>query len=293
MILSMTGYGSAQTVDDGISYSVELRSLNNRHYKASIKLSEGFASLEPEVDRWLRDALDRGTISYALRTKDASPTAAYDVNVAALRAYVAQLRDIADSESAVTVDLATLLALPGVCEPPELDDSVRRRRAEVVQRLTRQAVDGLMEMRRREGTALRAHLLEQCGVIRSNLATIEGRSGTVVEDYRQRLQTRVNRLLSAAQLDLDREMLTREVAVYADRCDISEEIIRLRSHLEQFERLCDASEPAGRKLDFIAQEMLREGNTIGSKANDVTIAQHVVEIKAAIERLKEQVANVE
>jgi len=294
MIHSMTGYGSASAAEEGISYSVEIRSLNNRHYKASIKLPEGFAGLETDVDRWLRAALDRGTLNFSLRVKDGSPTAAYEVNTAALRAYVSQLQGLTrGGAEGMSIDLAALLALPGVCEAPELDEEVRRRRAAVVERLTQQAVKGLLDMRRREGAALLAHLAAQTDVIRQNLAAVEQRAGTVVTEYQQRLATRVNRLLSQAQLDLDRDTLTREVAVYADRCDISEEIIRLKSHLEQFARLCNAEEAAGRKLDFLAQELLREANTIGSKANDVTIGRHIVEIKAAIERLKEQVQNVE
>lgn len=293
MILSMTGYGAARGTEDGVSYAVEIRSLNNRYYKASIKLPDGMQWLEARVDGWLRESLGRGSISYTLRMRDNSPQSVGTINATAVSAYVDQLRQMTGSRPGTTIDLAALLTLPGMCDEPELDEESRARRVGAVERLTREAVRGLMAMRRAEGSALRTHLLEQLDQIRSRLETVQRRSPVVVEEYQEKLKARINRLLQQAQLELDRDSLTREVAIFADHCDIGEEIARLGSHLEQFRTMCDSKDESGRRLDFLAQEMLREANTIGSKSNDAEITQNVVDIKAAIERLKEQVQNVE
>jgi len=148
-------------------------------------------------------------------------------------------------------------------------------------------------MREREGRALFDELMKHANVIASSLSEIQKRAPFVIEDYHKRLSTRVNQLLQKAELQLNQSDLLREVAVFAERADIAEEIQRLTSHLGAFEQACRNDEHAGRKLDFITQEMLREANTIASKANDATIAKHIVEIKGAIDRLKEQVQNVE
>jgi uncharacterized protein (TIGR00255 family) len=148
-------------------------------------------------------------------------------------------------------------------------------------------------MRRREGEALFNELMKHVNLIAANLKEIAVRAPFVVEDYHKRLATRVNQLMAKAELRVNESDLIKEVAVFAERADIAEEIQRLTSHLDAFEQSCRSGEHAGRKLDFIAQEMLREANTIASKANDAQIARHIVEIKGAIDRLKEQVQNVE
>jgi len=292
MILSMTGYGESQCHDDGVHYSLELRSVNNRYFKASIKLPETLAVLEAEVEKLLRARLIRGSVNCTLRLRNTSAEAAQDVNVAALQRYVEQLGRIT-TNGPVQIDLAAVLALPGVCQPPEIGESERERQFSILSKLVNQALDRLVEMRRTEGQALRKDLLLHCERIRENLAAVADQAPQVMKDYHQRLLQRANELLAGSSLQLQLDDVRREVAVYAERCDVHEEISRLRSHLDQFERLCDKGEHAGRKLDFLAQEMLREANTIGSKANDALIAHHVVEIKSAIDRLKEQVQNVE
>lgn len=290
MISSMTGYGAAGATEQGVRYTVEIRSLNNRYYKAGIKLPEGMQWIEPDVDRWMRESLGRGSISYTLRIRD-DGSAAAGVNVGALRGYVERLQSLRGEGT--TIDLAALLALPGVCDATELTEDAMTARKGVVERLSRKAIAALEEMRRREGQALREHLLKECAAVREHLDAVRTRAPAVVLEYHEKLAARVARLLQQAQLDLDRDLLAREVAVYADRCDIMEEITRLGSHLDQFTALCDSREEAGRKLDFLAQEMLREANTIGSKSNDADITRRIVDIKASIDRIKEQVQNVE
>jgi len=148
-------------------------------------------------------------------------------------------------------------------------------------------------MRREEGQALRRDLLGSCDAIRDHLSQIAAQAPKVVDEYHQRLKTRVETLMRAGGFELEAEGLMREVAVFAERCDISEEIARLRSHLDQFTQLCDREDRVGRTLEFLSQEMLREANTVASKSNNADIARSVVEIKGLIDRLKEQVQNVE
>lgn len=294
MIRSMTGYGSAEHTSAGVRYSLEIRSLNNRYFKASIRLPEHLYFLEGDIDKLLRSRLTRGTVMFMLRVRDESADAAVPVNQAALQSYLDQLTAATrDANVAVTVDLATLAELPGVCQSADLTDETRERHWDTVRKLTTDALDALIEMRCREGAALRTDLAGHCDVIEQNLKAIAELAPAVIEEYRERLRDRVNTLLNKAELALQEDALAREVALFADRCDISEEIVRLTSHLDQFRRVCDSPESAGRKLDFLAQELLREANTIGSKSNDATITRHVVEIKSAVDRIKEQVQNAE
>jgi len=293
MILSMTGYGDAQTSREGVHYALEIRTLNNRYFKAVIKLPEPLQFLEADVERLLRSRLGRGSVSYTLRIRDESPQAAYEINAAALDSYLEQVRRVAAGDKAISIDLATILLLPGVCQPRELDPQQRQEQWQVIEQLTNEALDRLLAMRRREGQALREALLEYCGQMRKHLASVAERAPAVVSDYQERLRQRVETLLAGGEFHVAQDDLIREVAVFAERCDIREELDRLDSHLGQFVALCDSNEHAGRKLEFLSQEMLREANTIASKANDATIAAHVVELKALIDRLKEQVQNVE
>jgi uncharacterized protein (TIGR00255 family) len=219
--------------------------------------------------------------------------AASTVRHGVLESYADQLKQIeAGGDTSMRIDLASLLLLPGVMEPPSLEDIVENTREDLFG-LIHQAVDGLIEMRQAEGQSLAEDLLGHCEVIREHLAAIEERAPQVVIDYHQRLTERVEELTRQAKLNLDEDALSREVALFAERSDIAEEIHRLNGHLEQFRQATDLDEPAGRKMDFIAQEMLREANTIGSKANDADISRRVVEIKSAVDRIKEQVQNAE
>lgn len=294
MIQSMTGYGAAQHVVDGVSYALEIRSLNNRYLKLSIKLPDQLQFLESEVDKRVRSRLARGSITYTLRVRSETDVNSAPINVDAVQRYVDQMMRIRLPEGVkATIDLAALAGLQGVCEPPDLDSEARRQQLEVVTDLTNHAVDTLIAMRKEEGQAAHGELLICCDAIRKHLAAITEYAPRVVEEYHERLKSRVAMLMQAGGFELEAEGLMREVAIYAERCDISEEIARLGSHLDQFVTLCDRGDKVGRTLDFVSQEMLREANTIASKSNDAAIARNVVEIKGLIDRLKEQVQNVE
>jgi uncharacterized protein (TIGR00255 family) len=294
MIVSMTGFGDATAERDGTHYSVEIRSLNNRFFKASIKLPENVSGLEPELESMLREQLGRGSITYILKMRSETAEAAYLINTQALNAYLEQLQKIKGKDgTSLSIDLGALLALPGVCQEPRDESDEIERHGPMVRELAIKAILKLNAMRSREGEALFRDLMKHAGVISNALSEIAKRAPFVIEDYHKRLAQRVNMLISKAELQVNQADLLKEVAVFAERADISEEIQRLTSHLEVFEQSCRSGEHAGRKLDFITQEMLREANTIASKANDAQIARHIVDIKGAIDRLKEQVQNVE
>lgn len=293
MILSMTGFGAGEACENGVSYRVEIRSVNNRYFKASIKIPEHLQRFEGEVDRQLRARLGRGSISYTLKVKDENAPASVEINRAAIGRYLSVLTQVAEQHKLASIDVAGLLDYPGVCEPIEMDEEILTGQLKVVQRITDEAITRLIEMRRLEGVALERDLAEQCAGIRDRIAQVAERAPVVVEEYHKRLRGRVQQLMDTSSVELDQEALVREVAIFAERCDVNEELSRLASHLDQFAELCAAPEETGRKLDFLAQEMLREANTIGSKASDAVVSRHVVEIKAAIDRIKEQVQNVE
>jgi uncharacterized protein (TIGR00255 family) len=293
MIVSMTGFGDATAENDGTHYAVEIRSLNNRFFKPVIKLPENLSGLEPELETVLREKLGRGSVTYVLKMRLNSAEAAYHINTQALQSYVEQLQSVKGIVGLVQLDLASLVQLPGVCQEPRDESDEIERHGGIIRDLTLKAIDKLQKMRQREGKNLHAELMKHTKVIAEELKRIAERAPLVVEDYHRRLQQRVNQLLSKAELRVNEGDLIREVAVFAERADIAEEIQRLSSHLGAFEEACNKDEHAGRKLDFIAQEMLREANTIASKANDAAIARSIVEIKGTIDRLKEQVQNLE
>jgi uncharacterized protein (TIGR00255 family) len=294
MLNSMTGYGEAAGEFDGVSYAVEIKAVNNRYLKTIIKLPEGTAFLEDEIDKELRRHLSRGTINYVLRLKAVSDNPLFEIDENALRSVVAKLNAISSSVGVQgSIDLATLLELPGIVQPITPDEEQGARIKAFVLRLTAEALDKLKRMREAEGAFLEADLKKHCDAIGAQLETVRRCSGSVTLDYARKLRKRVDELLAEAKLKLNEETLAREVAILADRSDISEEITRLDAHLQQFAQICRTDGQAGRRLDFLSQEMLREANTVASKAGDAQITRAVVDIKCLIERLKEQIQNVE
>lgn len=294
MINSMTGFGEATGEAGGMVYTVEVRTVNNRYFKPHLRLPDIAAFLEGDVEKLHRERLHRGAVNYSLRMKNISGRALFDVDSKAIEAYLEKLGEVSKSSSVeCRVDLAGILALPGIIQPvsPNSEESEQIKR--IVLELTSEAIGRLMEMRSLEGESLARDMMGNCDVMEGKLELIRQRSGVVIDDYHEKLKKRVSRLLSDGKVTVDEEVFAREVAVFADRCDISEELTRLASHLDQFRKCCEGDRHAGRRLDFISQEMLREANTIASKASDAQICQWVIDIKCAIDRIKEQVQNVE
>jgi uncharacterized protein (TIGR00255 family) len=290
----MTGYGEAQGEVDGISYAVEIKTVNNRYFKTIIKLPELASFLEEDIDKLLRKNISRGTINYTLRLKDVSAGALFEIDEYALKAVVEKLSR-AGSSSGINgaIDIGNLLGLPGIIQPALPD----KKRAEQIKKLvldiSQKALDKLKHMRAIEGGYLEADIKKCCAIMEEDLERIRGRSDVIILEYAEKLKKRVNELLAHAELKIDEEILAREVAIFADRSDISEEVARLDSHLQQFAQCCNGNDQVGRRLDFISQEMLREANTIASKASDTDTTRYVVDIKCQIDRIKEQVQNIE
>ena len=196
MIQSMTGYGEAHHAENGVDYALEIRSLNNRYFKTGIKLPESLQFLEPEVDQLLRSRLQRGSVTYVLRTRTRGATGVYAINQDALAHYLEQMRGVALPEGVqAQVDLAAVMSMPGVCQPPEQDEAAKEAAWKIVEALTGEALDRLTEMRRTEGRALREDLLAQCGRIRAWAAEIAERAPGVVQEYQQKLRDRVAQLV--------------------------------------------------------------------------------------------------
>jgi uncharacterized protein (TIGR00255 family) len=290
----MTGYGQAQGEVNGVCYLVEIKTVNNRYFKTIIKLPELTAFLEEDIERLLRKNLSRGTVNYVLRLKDISASALFNIDEAALQDVVEKLSRAGSSAGIKgEIDIGNLLSLPGIIRPALPDEEVAEQIRKVILAISQEAIDKLKQMRAAEGGFLEADLMKRCRAIEQALEQICARSDVVLLEYSKRLRKRVDELLAHAELKLDEEILAREVAIFADRSDISEEIARLESHLQQFAQCCQANDQAGRRLDFISQEMLREANTIASKTSDTEMTRCVVDIKCQIDRIKEQVQNVE
>jgi uncharacterized protein (TIGR00255 family) len=290
----MTGHGEAHRHHDGYAVAVEVRTVNNRFFKQTLRASEGYYSLESRLESVVRKQVRRGSVSLNVRIDHQSSADEYVLNEALLVGYWRQLEGICERVgSRESLRIEALLGLPGVVTEPPPEAGHADRVWPVVEAALSEALKNLTRMRAEEGAAMAADLEANAQVIREALAVIESRAPQVVEDYRSRLQERLGKLLEEFRVNVQESDIVREVGVFADRSDISEEIVRLRSHLDQFQLIADEEESNGRKLEFVIQEMLRETNTIGSKANDSVIAQNVVEIKTAIERMREMIQNVE
>jgi len=294
MIRSMTGFGDSSLLVDGAHYAIEIRSLNSKWFKSLIRLPEELQSLEGELEIQLAHRLNRGSIVLTVKYSDCSAAAAAQLNQQAIQCYLDQLLQVEGlGHDAARIDLAALLALPGVIVPDTGQELLQQAR-NVIAQLIDDACNKLLTMRAREGEVLHRELHQHRQTIAEHLDVVLEKVPAMVELYQQRLQERMENLLEESGAKAREEDLLREVAIFAERSDIAEEVSRLQGHLEQFAEMIDADhgEPTGRTLDFLAQEMLREANTIGSKCMDVEISRRIVEIKGAIDRIKEQVQNV-
>ena len=288
---SMTGFGDATSFEADVHVRAELRSVNHRYLQLKVKLPPDLAALESDLEALVRKSLERGAVTLSVSVEaGATPNVRIDRALAQL--YMTEL--VALSKQLGLEDrprLETLLALPGVVGT-EADSGLREREARLVRNAVRDALADLVTMREREGAALEADLRANAAAVAKESARIGKRMPKVVREHHKKLQQRMQELLGG-QVKLAASDLPRELALLADRMDVSEELARLSSHLGQWASLLDKGGAIGRQLDFLVQEMLREANTIGSKCNDAEVAHSVVEVKTRIERLREQVQNVE
>lgn len=293
-MLSMTGYGKADFADDRFRVAVEVRSVNHRYLKVALRGGDALHAIESRVEEIVRRFVQRGTVTVWITLEVLGDILAPRLNQAVAESYWRQIDALAERLRLPEPDnLAPLLSLPGVTENPEPDSELYEQAWEAIERPLVAALEQVVEFRRREGAAMAAELKRLVASVREHLQQVRQRAPSVVEAYRDRLRERVRQLLSGTDVSVSDADLAREVSLFAERCDIHEEITRLESHLEQFTRLLDQERSQGRKLDFLTQEMFREINTIGAKANDAQIAHAVVEMKSLVERMRELLQNVE
>lgn len=294
MIRSMTGFGDASSHEGNAAFGVEIRSVNNKFLKTTIRVPERLASLEPELEQMIRASVSRGSVTLTVTCSESGEAAAHTVNAAALKRYAEQIA------SAVGVDIASLnlvdlVTLPGVLQPPGDEEQRLHRARKAVRPLVELAVAHMVQMRTREGQALKDDLMGHLEFIGQRLDRLTEIAPRVVIEYERRLKARMEGLLGDADVQTDPGVLVREIAIYTEKTDIAEELARLGEHLRHFRDLLSSDEerPLGRTMDFLSQELLREANTIASKSPDAEMSRLIVEIKGAIDRIKEQVQNAE
>lgn len=291
MMYSMTGFGRRQTSFAGTDLSVEINSVNRRNLEVSVSLPREWQSLERDIQTILRGQFNRGKLHVSIQAQPAAAEGGFHWDEAGLASSLQRLAKVAARE--------------GIDWPPGADALVRLAALNKVEALlpdsgeiaaelmdsVRLAAEELRTMRGTEGSALEVDLRERLGELRGAVSSIRRESATTVSRYRELLMQR----LGQAELDIDLsdERVLKEIALFADKCDISEEQTRLDSHFDQFTECLDAGSPIGRKLEFILQEVNREFNTIGSKSNNVEVSRLVIEAKNEIERIREQIQNVE
>ena len=292
MLKSMTGFGKREASHGGLTLSMEIRSVNHRHREVALRLPKGFWEIEDKLKGLIYRYCARGRIDVTASLgggKESPKTLSWDRGLA--KQYSQALRDMQrELKVKGEVDIALLANYRDIFtfgEKVVADEKIQK----VLTRLVTQALGDLDGMRRREGKVLQADLTKRIQGIEKVIRTIERRTPTVVKEYAERMKQRVKFLLDGEPVDQGR--IAQELAVYSERCDVTEELIRLGSHLAQFHALLKETEPVGRKLDFLLQEMGREVNTIGSKANNAEISGLVVELKSELEKIREQVQNIE
>ena len=291
-MFSMTGYGRGTASLDGRELTIELKSVNNRFLDIGMKLPRQLSFLEDGLRKLLNDALSRGHVDVFVNYRNLrSDAKTVRVDEALLQAYLTSAR-----ESANTLDLADDLTLSRALTLPDVTtilpaDEDQQALTDLGTAALSEAIQGLKAMRLKEGQRLKLDLSARMDTMTGYAAAIERRAPAVVEEYRAKLTARIEELLG--ETEVDRARLATEVAIFADRAAIDEEIVRLNTHLIHFRELLEADEPVGRKMDFLVQEMNRECNTIGSKANDAELTSIVLLSKAEIEKLREQIQNIE
>jgi uncharacterized protein (TIGR00255 family) len=288
----MTGFGSVTSDGAGLALRAEVRSVNHKYLQVKIRLPGELSYLEPDVEELVRKRIERGAVSLTLSLSSSAALSPLTIDKDAAQRYKRMLVSLAkDLELEPNVSLETIAGLPGVLTGRADTRAMQRGRRAVLQTVGA-ALDALTEMRELEGAATRRDLERNAAAIARVVARIEKRMPKVVKAHQQALHARVQELLGDAS-SLQPADLSREIALIADRMDVAEELTRLASHLDQLAALLTKKGPVGRSLDFLVQEFLREANTIGSKCNDARVSHEVVEVKTLIERLREQVQNVE
>ena len=292
MIKSMTGYGRNVQIVDGMNITVEIKSVNHRYFEFSSRVPRSFGFLEEKLKSYFMGRLTRGKMEcyVSLETVE-EPDTIVSLNHPLIKGYLAAYEELEK-----TYGLENNIKVSDISRIPDAF-SLRKEAADedriwaAVEAVAAEALAGFVAMREKEGERLKADVASRLDIILENVAFIEERSPETVKEYNEKLVARLNELLEDAHID-EQRLLT-EAAIFADKIAVAEETVRLRSHISQMRSFLEADEAIGKKMDFLIQEMNRETNTIGSKASDAEIAQHVVDLKSEIEKLREQIQNVE
>lgn len=299
MLKSMTGFGRGQYEDENFSVTVEMKTVNHRYNEIAIRLPRFLNPLEDKIRKTILKTVNRGRIDVFINadyTSSENCTLKVDKNLAV--AYHKALQEVG---AAIGLEELNINSAQEVMYLSRCQDVINVKEGffdvetvwPKVEQAVKEALDNLVTMRETEGGNIYGDFIYRADLIAEKLTKIEERSPMVVEEYQAKLTDRLNNLLADHNITVEPERLLQEVAIFADRASITEEIVRLKSHIKQFKNIINSDQPVGRKLDFLIQEFNREANTIASKANDYTLAQIVVEIKAEIEKIREQIQNIE
>ena len=291
MIKSMTGYGKASEIFALKEYQVEIKSVNHRYSDISIKMPRVLSYLEEEVKKEISSKIKRGKIDVFITFYNGdSEDKEIKINTGIAKIYIDELKKLAEQEGILSnIEVTEISKFPDVLniKNKEEDETIKDELLQVVNK----AIDNLSQMREQEGRKIAEDLLKRIELIKGKTEKISAFSTGLIEEYVVKLEGRIKEILKNQEIDQSR--LAQEVVIYADKCSIEEEVTRLKSHIAQLEKLLDSKEPVGKKLDFIIQEMNRETNTIGSKANSLEITNEVINIKTEIENIREQIQNIE
>ena len=291
MLLSMTGFGRADVTTDEASVSAEITGVNGRYLDVVIKLPQEAGGLEVVLRRLIKEKVRRGRVSANVSVQRTNAAANVTVDDDAAQQYVAISTALADRLGIPNdLTLTSILSYPGVLRTRE-QSAADEDECAAIEKAVLLALDEFQSMRRAEGEALELELRHRIETVRSTLAEVEQRLPELNREYSERLRQRMAEL--AADISLKEERVAMEVAVMAERADVTEEVVRLNSHLDQFINLVQGDGAVGRKLEFLIQEMNREVNTIGAKNRDSAVTGHVLQIKAELEKIREQVQNIE
>lgn len=292
MVRSMTGYGRVQQTVDGLNILFEIKSVNHRFFELNARIPRIYGFIDEKLKTYLQQYISRGKVDVFITVESIDGgESSVKLNYGVAESYIAALKELKDKYNLEDDISVSTVARYGdiftVVKPP--DDEQRIWGA--VKTVADEAMKGFVHMREAEGERLQNDIAQRARKVLSLVETVEKRSPETVDEYRNKLDTRMKELLSDKTIDENRILL--EAAIYADKVSVTEETVRLKSHLAQFETMLESKEPVGRKLDFLMQEMNREANTIGSKAADADIAGIVVELKAELEKIREQIQNIE
>lgn len=292
MIRSMTGFGRAQDSVEGYNITVEIRSVNHRYFEFYAKIPRTYAFLEEKIKSTLSGGISRGKVECSVQIEaTADESVVVSVNEPLAKGYVDAINSISEmfeiKSDISAMSVARFSDVLSITKAPVDEDALWSK----VEPVVKNALAGFINMRETEGAKLKDDVLTRAGTILDNVSYIEQRSPETVKQYSEKLLERMRNVLVDVQVD-EARILT-EAAIYADKVAVAEETVRLRSHIEQLDGMLNSDEAIGRKLDFLVQEINREANTIGSKAQDVDIARRVIDIKAEVEKIREQIQNIE